>query len=107
MLGSIKRVTSCSFIMCFFIVLVACSGGDSTSGAGSGFTGNYVLGGINTWQLILLALLAIIIVVPFWRITEKAGYSGWLALLILVPGVNLIYVYFLGFSNWPSLRKGA
>ena len=53
----------------------------------------------------LLALVAVIIVIPYWRITVKAGYSGWLALLVLVPGINLIYIYFLGFSNWPSLRK--
>lgn len=108
MTSSIKRLTSCSSILClicFSSLLTACGRGDSSSGAGSGFTGNYVLPGISLWQLILLAVLAIIVVIPYWKITEKAGYSGWISLLILFPGVNLIYVYFLGFSNWPSLRK--
>ena len=107
MLGSTKRAFGCLFTICLSTVLIACSGGDSTSGAGSGFTGDNVLGGVSIWQSVLLVLLAIIIVVPYWKITEKAGYSGWLALLILIPGVNLIYVYFLGFSNWPSLRDSA
>ena len=44
---------------------------------------------------------AAIVVVPFWRICEKAGYSGALSLLILVPLVNVGLLYFLGFANWP------
>jgi len=54
--------------------------------------------GHTLWMLIL----AVIAVVPFWRISQRAGYSGWLSLLILVPLVNLAYVYFLAFAPWPS-----
>ena len=106
-LGLVKRIGGYSIIsfVCLSSLLTACGRGESSSGAGSGFTGNYILSGFSTWQLILLVFLAIIIVIPYWKITEKAGYSGWLALLILVPGINLIYVYFLAFSNWPRLRK--
>ena len=52
------------------------------------------------WMLLIAAIVAL----PFWRICTKAGYSGWLSLLVLVPMVNLVFVYFLGFSEWPSLR---
>jgi hypothetical protein len=52
------------------------------------------------WMLLMLA----IVVVPFFRICTKAGYSGWLSLLVLIPMVNVVFVYFLGFSEWPSLR---
>lgn len=51
-------------------------------------------------------LLSVILVVPFWKICSKAGYSGWLSLLILVPIANLILLYFLAFSEWPSRRDG-
>ena len=52
-------------------------------------------------------LYAVIIVVPVWKITTKAGYSGWLSLLMIVPLVNLIYLYFLGFSKCPSQQPAA
>ena len=52
------------------------------------------------WMLLFLAIF----VLPFWRICTKAGYSGWLSLLVLIPLANVIFVYFLGFSEWPSLR---
>lgn len=63
--------------------------------------------GISIWQLIILVVYAVVIVVPFWKISLKAGYSGWLSLLMIIPLVNLIYIYFLAFSNWPSLRENA
>ena len=52
------------------------------------------------WMLFFLVL----VLLPFWRICTKAGYSGWLSLLVLIPLANLIFLYFLGFSDWPSLR---
>lgn len=56
-------------------------------------------------HLVWMLVMAVIVVIPFWRICGKAGYSGWLSLLILIPVVNLLLLYFLAFSEWPSLRK--
>ena len=53
--------------------------------------------------MVMLLFLAIV-VVPFWWISTKAGYSGWLSLLLVIPVVNVIFFYFLGLSEWPSLR---
>jgi hypothetical protein len=53
-------------------------------------------------SLILLLIWAVVVVVPFWKISEKAGFSGWLSLLILVPLVNIGYLYYLGFARWPN-----
>ena len=103
--SSIKRIAGYSTIICLSVFLTSCGRGDSSSGAGSGFTGNYVLSGIGIGQLIALALVAILIVIPYWKITKRVGDAGGRSLLILVPGINLIYVYFLAFSNWPSLQK--
>jgi len=52
------------------------------------------------WMLFIAAL----VVVPFWKICAKAGYSGWLSLLVLVPIANIVFIYFLAFSNWPAQR---
>lgn len=61
--------------------------------------------GIGLWQVVAVVVYAAIIVLPFWKITAKAGYNSWLSLLVIIPIVNLIYIYFLAFSNWPSFRN--
>jgi uncharacterized membrane protein len=47
---------------------------------------------------------AIIAIIPFWRICQRVGYSPWLSLLMAIPLVNIIFVYILAFSAWPSQR---
>jgi hypothetical protein len=47
-------------------------------------------------------IFAAIVVVPFWRLCKRIGYSPWLSLLVVVPLVNIAFVYFLAFSEWPS-----
>jgi hypothetical protein len=48
---------------------------------------------------IILAVLAII-VIPFWFICKKAGFSPWLSLLNIIPLGHLILIYVLAFSDW-------
>jgi hypothetical protein len=48
---------------------------------------------------------AIIAIIPFWRICTRIGWSPWLSLLMAIPLVNLIFLYVLAFSDWPS-QKG-
>jgi hypothetical protein len=52
-------------------------------------------------------IIAVVAVIPFWRICARVGYSPWLSLLILVPLVNLFFIYYLAFSEWPALKPGA
>ena len=47
------------------------------------------------------ALLAVIVVIIFAAIFRKAGYSGWLALLMLVPIVNLVWIIVFAARDWP------
>ena len=49
--------------------------------------------------LIVIVVLAILIV-PFWFICKKAGFSPWLSLLNIVPFGNLILIYVLAFAEW-------
>jgi uncharacterized membrane protein YhaH (DUF805 family) len=73
---------------------------DSSSGsdnAALGFMAAYfgILG------IIALAFLALFIWI-YWRILSRAGFSGALALLCLVPGVGaLIPILILAFGRWP------
>ena len=54
---------------------------------------------------IMFIVMAGIIVVPFWMIFQKAGHSKWLSLLMVIPLVNVITLYWLAFSTWPSHRE--
>ena len=49
--------------------------------------------------LIILICLAIVII-PFWFICKKAGFSPWLSLLNIVPLGNLVLIYVLAFAQW-------
>jgi len=49
--------------------------------------------------LIILVALAIVII-PFWFICKKAGFSPWLSLLNVIPLGNLVLIYVLAFSDW-------
>jgi hypothetical protein len=52
-------------------------------------------------------LVALIMVVPFWRLCQRVGYSPWLSLLMLLPIANVVLLYFIAFGDWPSQRGGA
>jgi hypothetical protein len=56
-------------------------------------------------EALMIGLIALFWVVPFWMIFKKAGYHPALSLLILVPLVNVILVYFLAFAPWPIHRN--
>jgi uncharacterized RDD family membrane protein YckC len=48
---------------------------------------------------IFIAMCLAIVIVPFWFILKKAGFSPWLALLYIVPFGNLFLYYFLAFAD--------
>ena len=56
-------------------------------------------------ELIMIVVMVSVIVVPFWKIFSKAGFSGALSLLMLVPLVNLIMIFILAFAPWPALKQ--
>ena len=41
-----------------------------------------------------------IVVIPYWQIFKKAGFSPLLSILVLVPIANLVILYFVAFSDW-------
>ena len=70
----------------------------------SGISWLLALGGV---VLLVLAighlLLALLLVIPTWRIFMRAGFPGALALLHLVPVVGLLVVMaILAFNDWPA-----
>lgn len=60
--------------------------------------------GIGTTEL-MIYLFGLIFILPFWNIFKKAGFPGWLSLLILIPILSVLNIYFLAFAKWPALKK--
>jgi hypothetical protein len=45
-------------------------------------------------------LLSIIALIPYWVIFKKAGFSPFLSLLMFIPLINIVVLYFLAFARW-------
>lgn len=55
----------------------------------------------------LIILLGVIIMFPFWKICYKARFSRWLSILMIIPLVNLVILYYIAFAEWPSQKHAA
>ena len=69
-------------------------------------TGAWILGfGILAVLLIFFAfvVVSLFLIIPTWRICNRAGYSGAISLLHLIPGVGTLIVFaILAFGTWPN-----
>jgi uncharacterized membrane protein YhaH (DUF805 family) len=50
------------------------------------------------WIVFILLLLPAVII-PYWRIFAKLGFSGWLSLLMFIPIANIVVLYVIAFSE--------
>jgi hypothetical protein len=49
---------------------------------------------------IVAIVFVVMMMIPYWMIWKKAGFSPWLSLLMLVPLVNFVMLYVLAFAEW-------
>ena len=49
--------------------------------------------------------LIVLATVVCWKIFAKAGYGGWLGILALIPGANLLAISLLAFTEWPVITE--
>jgi hypothetical protein len=59
-------------------------------------------GGISIWQLLIILLIILIPLLLFRPIAKKAGYSGWWAVTMIIPLVNIIMIWVFAFAKWPA-----
>lgn len=62
--------------------------------------GNFGFGG-----LLMLPIILVLVLWPAWRICAKTGNSGALAILMIIPLVNILVWLYLAFSEWPIERE--
>ncbi len=72
---------------------------------GTGTVNNGALAGIILSSVIFSLVAIIFAVVIYWRIFSKAGYSGALGILMLIPIVNIVMLCILAFGQWPIYKE--
>jgi hypothetical protein len=61
---------------------------------------------VHVLAVAVLILLVWAFVAIFGRIVNRAGYSRWWLLTLVVPVVNLIMVWVFAFAIWPVSNAG-
>lgn len=51
--------------------------------------------------LTLFVMLLVLVVFPFWRIFDKAGFPGWYGIVMLLYPAAIIAIFYLAFKKWP------
>ncbi len=65
------------------------------------------MGSFSIWHWLILVLMTVVWVIPFWRIFPRAGWAAPLSLLMLLPVVNVVLLWVLAFKTWPQDRTQA
>lgn len=55
-------------------------------------------------EFIMIPMFLAITLLLFWMIASKAGFPGWINLAVLVPLLNIVFLFYLAFTPWPALR---
>jgi len=61
--------------------------------------------GFSAWHLIGLLFLVVLVIWPLWLIIRRTGNPGPAALLILVPVVGTLVLWWLALARWPALDQ--
>ena len=59
------------------------------------------MGGFSPVHWIFFLLLCAAFIYPVWRILDRIGLPGPLAILSIVPVVNVILLWVVAFIAWP------
>jgi hypothetical protein len=46
-----------------------------------------------------------VLIIPFWQIFKKAGFSPWFSVLMAIPVLNIVVLYFFAFTRWRVLEN--
>ena len=54
---------------------------------------------------VMLAVMAIVLVVPFWLLLPKFGISKWVSVLAIIPMVPLVLLWIIAFMEPKASRN--
>jgi hypothetical protein len=59
-----------------------------------------IIAAIVGFYFVVFVVVMVAIILPFWFILKKAGFSPWLSLINIVPFGPAILLYILAFAEW-------
>jgi len=74
---------------------------DSSQASNAGAALGSVIGGALLCYFLFIVLLIVGMIFVYYKIVQRTGYNGWMALLMFVPLVNFGLLLYLAFSDWP------
>jgi uncharacterized membrane protein YhaH (DUF805 family) len=58
-------------------------------------------------HLLIVTSLAMVTLIPVYRILQRTGFSGWWCLLSLIPAVGFILLWYFAYAEWPALDNNS
>lgn len=62
---------------------------------------NTSVGILQILAFLLILAPTIVTIWASWKVVARAGYHGAWSLTLLIPLVNLVFLYVFAFSRWP------
>ena len=56
-------------------------------------------------HLLVIVVIVLVIVTPFWRIFKKAGFNPRLSILMLIPLINLVTLWYVAFAKGSAEKE--
>jgi hypothetical protein len=63
------------------------------------------MGSMSIFHWLIVIVVLFLYLFPAVRIVQKAGYSGWWCLLLVIPIVNVIMFWVFALARWPNLKE--
>jgi hypothetical protein len=57
--------------------------------------------------VLLVGVLIVLVVLPYWKIFSKAGFPGWISISQLIPVLNIIILYYVAYSKWKTPQNSS
>jgi len=57
-------------------------------------------GSIGWAEILVILIVPLIIIIPFWKICSKAGFSPWWSLLAYVPFGFILLLWGIALAKW-------
>jgi predicted PurR-regulated permease PerM len=59
----------------------------------------------SVWHGTIVLAVVFLYLFPAIKILQKAGYSRWWCIVLLVPILNMIMIWVFALASWPNLRE--
>lgn len=64
-------------------------------------TGVFTMPHFTAVQLIVIAIIAILVIIPAAMILRRMGFSGWWAIFAPISPLNILGLWVIAFVKWP------